>query len=71
MGGSLEEEEERKFVGYWEKVVRDTGRKLGGILGGSWERGYWEEVWQTKEEVGRIGISKMSGGMGMILGGIW
>ncbi len=57
MGGSLEEE--RKWVGYWEEVGRYTGRKLGErILGGSLaEEG-------TKEEVGRIGISKMSGGNG-------
>ncbi len=48
---------------------------MEGILGGSWEV-YWEEVGRedtmggslavegTKEEVGRIGISKMSGGNG-------
>ncbi len=35
----------RKFGGYWYEIGRDTGRKfrrvtgrkLGGILGGSWE----------------------------------
>ncbi len=45
-------------VGYREEVGRYTGRNLGGILGESLaEEG-------TKEEVGRIGISKMSGGTG-------
>ncbi len=35
----MEEEGERKWVGYWEEVGRDTGRKLGvgGEEGGSME----------------------------------
>ncbi len=47
-------------MGYWEEVGRDTGRKLVGILGGSWEdtgriKGgtFYKEG--RKEEIGRRG----------------
>ncbi len=51
------EEEGTKWIGLREEVWRDTGRKLRVILGGSWERGYWEEVGRvnTGRKFGRGG----------------